>query len=131
MSVGTALVAMKTANSTLSTLVGTKFSPDVAPQNVTLPYITFQMISSPKDNAMGPNIVNHKPRVQMDCYAASAALRTALRTAVINAFYGQSGAWGGETIRSMVIDNEREDVQMLDTSTQAYHLAIDWLIQMA
>ncbi len=130
MSIQTALVAIKTANPTLNTLVGTRFSPDVMPQGVTLPAVTFQVISRPNSNSMGPNIVNYRPRVQMDGYASSSALRTTLRSAMVGAFYGYSGVIGGETIKSILIDNETEMVEQLDTQTQAYRISIDWIINL-
>lgn len=131
MSIQAALVAIKSANATLNTLVGTRFNPDVLPQGTTLPAVTFQVISRPNANAMGPLIVNSHPRVQMDGYAASSALRTTLRSALVGAFYGYSGSIGGETVKSMVIDNELEGVEMLDTQTQAYRITIDWMMDLA
>ena len=131
MSVATALVAIKTANATLNALVGTRFNPDVLPQGVALPAVRFQQISKPNSNAMGPRIVNYHPRVQMDGYAASPVLRSALRLAMVNAFYGYSGTIGGETIKSILIDNERDDVEMLDTNTQAFRVGIDFIVDMS
>lgn len=130
MSVQTALVAIKTANSTLNTLVSTRFHPDKMPQKVVFPAVCFQVISRPNTNAFGPAIANYRPRVQMDGYTTTSALRTALRTALVNAFYGYSGTIGGETIKSILIDNERETVEMFDTETEAYRISIDFRVDL-
>jgi hypothetical protein len=61
MSLQTALVAIKSANSTLNSLIGTRFSPDILPQEVTLPAVTFQIISRVPESAMTPVIVCHGP----------------------------------------------------------------------
>lgn len=132
MSIQTALVAIKTANSTLNTLIGTKFNPDVTPQGTGLPFVSFQVISRPNSSAMGPAIVNYHPRVQIDGYAATSALRTALRSALVGCFYGYSNSSiGGENIKSILIDNERESDEMLDTSTEAYRISIDFIVDLA
>lgn len=128
MSIQTALVAIKTANVTLNTLIGTRFYTDVAPQGTALPFVRFQVISRPNSAAMTPVIVNYHPRVQMDGYAASSALRTTLRTALVGAFYGYRGSIGGEVVKSILIDNEMETNEMLDTSTEAYRIMIDFVV---
>jgi len=127
-SIQTALVAIKTANSTLNTLISTRFHPDALPQGVTLPAVSFQVISRPNYNAMGPTLVDYHARVQMDGYASSSINRTTLRSAMVGAFYGFSGSAGGETIKAILIDNEGEDIEMLDTNTQAYRIRIDFTI---
>ncbi len=131
MSLQTAMVAIKTANTALNALIGTRFSPDTFTQEVTLPAVTFQIISRVPDHAMTPVMVNHHMRVQMDGYAATSVLRTALRTAIVSAFYGYSGSIGGEAIKSILIDSERESVEMLDTVAQAYRISIDFIVDMA
>lgn len=131
MSVQTALVAIKTANSTLNTLISTRFNPDVLPQNVTLPAVTFQVISRTREHAFQgrPHLSN--VRVQLDGYAATSALRTTLRSALIAAFLPTtrvSGSWGGETLFDIRFENEIEGTDMLDTQTQAYRITIDLIV---
>ena len=129
--VAAAVVAIKTANTALNTLIGTRFYPDAMPQGVTLPAVRYQVISLVTDDAMTPTIVNRKNRVQMDCYASTSVLRAALRAAVETAFYGYSGSIGGETVKSILIDNEREGIELLDSNTQAYRASIDFKVDLA
>lgn len=129
MSIQTALVAVKSANSVLNTLISTRFHPDVLPQGVTLPAVRFQVISRPKVYTFGviPNISH--PRIQMDGYAATDALRTTLATALRGAFDTYSStSVGGHAIQGMLILNEWEGVELLNTSTEAYRVSMDFVL---
>jgi hypothetical protein len=67
----------------------------------------------------------------MDGYAATSALRTTLRSAMVGAFYGYySTSIGGEFIKAILIDNEREGVEMIDTDMQAYRISIDFRVDL-
>ncbi len=132
MSVGTALVAIKSANSALNTLIGTRFYPDQLDQGSTFPAVRYQVISGTKDNAMTPVIANNRYRVQMDGYETTSVLRSALRVAMINAFYGYSSASiGGESVRSILIDNEMEMIEVISTQIIAYRVSIDFRVDLA
>jgi hypothetical protein len=132
MSIQTALVAIKTADSTLNTLIGAKLRPDAFERSDTVPMVKFQVISRPRPDyafAGRPHLSN--VRVQLDGYAATAALRAALRTALIGAFLPTTrvnGSYGGETILDIRIVNEREGIEMLDTSIEAYHISMDLIV---
>jgi hypothetical protein len=131
MSMQTAMVAIKTANAGLNALIATRFHPDMLPQEVVLPAIMFQLISRIPDHAMTPVMVNHHMRVQMDGYASTSADRTTLRSAMVSAFYGYSGSIGGESVKSILIDSERESIEQLDTEAECYRISIDFMVDMA
>ncbi len=132
MSIQTALVAIKTADSTLNTLIATRFHPDVLPQNVTLPALTFQVISRIRpDYAFQGRPELSNIRVQLDGYAATSVLRTTLRAALIGCFLPTTrvaGSYGGETILDIRIVNEREGLEQLDLETQAYRISFDLIV---
>lgn len=140
MSLQTALVAVKTANSTLNTLVGTRFHPDKLPQKTQgqtwaqyLPIVRFQVISRTRSYPFGRRASLSHARVQLDGYAATEAARTTLRAALISAFLPTtrvSGSYGGETLQDIRFDNEREGVDMLDTDTAAYRISIDTIVDL-
>ena len=123
MSLHTALVAIKTANSTLNTLIWTRFHPDILPQNVTLPAVTFQDISRTRDDTWGVALppLSH-PSVLMKGYAATSALRSTLASALRAAFTSAtSQTAGGHTVEGMTLENELSGgVELLGTSTEAY-----------
>lgn len=132
MSIQTMLVAVKTANATLNTLIGTRFHPDVLPQGVTLPCVRYQVISRPKVYTFGVVPQISHPRVQMDGYAATSVLRTTLATALRGAFdtYSSATAVGGHVVQGILIMNEWEGVEMLNTSTEAYRISMDFVIHL-
>lgn len=135
MSIGTALVAIKTANGTLNSLIGVKFYPDVLPQDVELPAVRFQEISrTTSDYTMSGRPQTATIRIQLDAYATSAALRTTLRAALNEAFLPDprvSGAWGGETLFDIRPDGGGSMVEMLGTLAQAYRQRFDLICDCA
>lgn len=129
MSVQTALVAIKTAHNGLNTLVGTRFHPDKWEQGSALPAIVFQVVDRVERSytfGVVPDILQY--RVQVDGYAATAALRTALTVQMRSAFNRTRGTYGGETIIDIRIEGERESVEMLDQQSQARRISMDLLI---
>jgi hypothetical protein len=123
MSIATALVAIKTANATLNTLIGTRFHPDALPQDVTLPAVCFQEVSRTRDYTFGVALppLSH-PVVMMKCYATTSVGRNALAAAVRAAFTSTtSQSVGGVTVDGMSIDNEFSGgVELLGTSAERY-----------
>lgn len=127
MSIQTALVAIKTANAALNALIGTRFHPDILPQGVVLPCVRFQVVTRPKVYTFGVVPQISHPRVQLDGYAATPALRTALATDIRGAFdmYSSSVAIGGHVIQGILILNEWEGVELVNTSIQAFRISMD------
>jgi hypothetical protein len=130
MSIGTALTAIKSANSALNTLIGVRFYPDAFPQEFDLPAVCYQVVSTLPSLAMTPVMVNNRYRVQLDGYAATPVLRSSLRNAMLNAFFGFSGTIGGEAVRSILIDTERMSVEQLNTEAEAYRVSMDFFVDL-
>jgi len=137
MSLQTALVAMKTANSTLNTLVGTRFHPDALPQAVTLPAIRFQEISKVPAYTYGLASPLWRIGVQMDGYVQSArsggtaGARATLETAIRGCFTQSSSLTiGGETLQGVYVDSEAEDIEMLDANSEADHVRTTLVVWM-
>lgn len=129
MSLQTALVAIKSANSALSTLIGTRFHPNKLEQGEILPAVRFQEISRTfPDYAFSgrPQLANI--RVQLDGYAMTQAQRTTLRTALIGCFLPTtrvSGSYGSETVLDIRIIDGDDGLEMLGTKTEAYRCRMD------
>lgn len=123
MSVAAALVAIKTGNSALNTLIGARFHPDAAPQNIPLPFVVFTGETRLREKTWGVALppLSHQT-VMMKCYAATSALRSSLAAAVLTAFCSTtSQAAGGVTVQGIEIDAQLSGgVEKLDTNTQAY-----------
>jgi len=122
-SLNTALVTMKTANSTLNSLISTRFHPNVAPQGVTLPCIVYDVPTRVREKYFGAPVprLSHAV-VVMKCYAATSVARSALAAAALAAFATYTPATVGSLdIDGIEIDNEVDGgVEMLDTNTEAY-----------
>ena len=131
MSLSSALVAIKSANSALNTLIGDRFNPNIRPQESASPSVRYTVISKTNANAMSPVIVNYRARVQMDCYASTSVNRSSLRSAVVTAFYGYAGVIGGETIRSILIDHELEGVESVGQVAEIFVSTIDFIVDFA
>jgi hypothetical protein len=52
----------------LTALVSTRIYPNVAPQNVTVPYITFRRVSSVRDSGFGTDLGTVTDRFQFDAF---------------------------------------------------------------
>lgn len=73
--VGEQLVAALTADATVSSLVASRIYPVTLPEGVTLPAITYQVVSDvPQNSTDGTTSTRLKQaRVQIDCYARAGA----------------------------------------------------------
>ena len=123
MSVAAALLAIKTADTPLNTLVSTRFTPDVASQGVTLPFVVFTCEARGRYKSWGVDLPPLSSQtVMMRCYAATSILRTTLVARVLAAFCTTtSQTIGGVTIQGIEIDNQMSGgIEQLGTNTQAY-----------
>lgn len=106
--------AMALANGGLSALISQRFYPVPAPQADTRPYITYQVISGPRDYTQdGPDGVTTF-RIQCRLYADDYTSGRALRDAFISAVGGlRQQDYGSPAIRiqACFIDNERDAYQ--------------------
>lgn len=124
MSIGTALVAIKSADSTLNALIGDRFHPNVLPQGVTLPAAWFQVDDVERFHTFGPSNAVYIATVSVNGFASSAADRTTLASALRGAFgtYGKNASIGGEAIEGIVIESEDDAVEMLGSNVEAYRV---------
>lgn len=129
MSLHSAILAIKDANTTLNALVGQRFSWDELKQGTALPCIRLQVVSRiDNDKVFNSNPTFSTARVQMDCYAATSIKRTALRDAVIGAFQGYSGTIDNEVIQRIRKASERETKDLINTNVEAYRISIDFMV---
>ena len=105
------LFSRLTAHAGLSALLSTRLYPLLAPQDATLPYATYQRISSPVLHTFARGAPATQARFQFDVYAASALsaqqVATQLRTALI-AMTGDTVTVHEVLIASSHSDYERE-----------------------
>lgn len=131
MSVQTALYAIRAADATLAALISTRLYPDVLPQEATLPAVRYQVIGRQRPYTFGNSLPSMATiRVQMDGYAGTSVNRSTLAAALRGAFNRAQGSYGGETVVDIRIENELEDIEMLNTNTEAYRIMLDMVINL-
>jgi len=88
MSIESDLVSHLLADAAVSALVGIKIYPMKAPQNVTNPYITYQVISDNSNQCIGGEVYQNDTRFQVDCWSTKYSEVKAIKEAVISALIG-------------------------------------------
>ena len=82
MSIELDLVAKLKANTTLSGLVGARIYPLTAPQNVVIPYVTYQVINGRDMQCLSGNTYQEDIRIQIDCWSLSYGQVISIKDAV-------------------------------------------------
>ena len=82
--------------------------PVVLPQNVTLPAETFQIISAPREHAMGTDPGTVHARVQVDIYDSTYLGTVSGGKHVRTAMSRYTGTPADVTVHAVFVDNERE-----------------------
>ena len=106
MSVGKAIYARLVAHAGTTALVGTRVYPLRLPQGPTYPAIRYQVISAPREHAMGADTGTVHARVQVDCWATTYAGAKALAAQVILALSRWGGTSGGVVVEHVFLENE-------------------------
>jgi hypothetical protein len=131
----TTLVAMLEAQAAVTALVDSgeaaRIYPEKLPQNGTLPAITYQIVSGPRDYTQdGPDRVVTF-RIQLDIYGATAAAAIALRDAIESSISGKHNVRFGSPsvkVQGVFINNERSryDAQLdVDPAGGPYRKILD------
>lgn len=80
-----ALYTRLTGHAGTAALVGTRVYPNVLPQGVTFPCVSYRRVSGVREHAMGADPQNVESTVQVDCWATTYAGVKALYTQVFQA----------------------------------------------
>ena len=82
------LVAHLKADTTLSTLLGGRIYPLVAPQNVVKPYATYRVIGNKGNQCLQGGIYQKDKRFQLDCWSLTYSNVKAIEEAVTKRLEG-------------------------------------------
>lgn len=104
-----ALVTRVTSGVAVAALIGTRMYPLVVPQDVALPAIAYQRISSKPIMAHGGPVGLTRARVQLTLVGRSYAEVKELADAVRARLNGLRGTVGGVMIEAIILDNEADD----------------------
>lgn len=125
MSLLTDLRSFLLADSTISSLIGSRFYPGELPQDATLPAIVYSTISGYRPQSQeGPSGIV-RLRIQIDCWAETYAGAEALAEAVRLRLNGYRGSAGSGEIKGAFFDSERD---LSDSETDRKARSVDYMI---
>ena len=112
MSIETDLYSTLTNDAGVSALVSNRVYPAPAPEGVTFPYCTYQLISGERVTTL-PGVGDAKrKRMQVSCHGATYSSAKAVADAVYSAFEGDG-----------YLESEFD---LYDSQTQVHTIAVDW-----
>jgi len=125
---GKAVYAILSAAAGVTALASTRIYPVRAPQNTTLPYVTYTVVSvNPTDTKDRPSHLD-TVRMQIDCwattYAGAEALHAAIRTA-IDAYQINATA-GGVVVNGIKYETEND---AFEDEVDIYRKSADYMIR--
>jgi hypothetical protein len=121
MSLEAAVVARAVAHTGLNDLIAGRIYADVAPQEPTVPYLTFQVISAQRQRTFGKRAQLVRARVQIDAYEDNKDDLITLVTEVIDAF--DNVTFG--IVTDCSLEDERSLTELLGAEGQLYRHSID------
>lgn len=77
-------------------------------QGATLPAITYQRISGPREYMLSGPTGRVRPRFQVDCWAGSYSIVKDLASKVRSALNGLNGSMGDDTVHGIELESERD-----------------------
>lgn len=106
--IGKAIFARLGAVSAVTSLIATRVYAFPAPADVTRPYVTYQMISNPRERTIDGVTGLTRARMQLDCWAATPAEAEDVAAAVRQALEGFAGTAGGVTVKYARSEDEAD-----------------------
>lgn len=125
MTIESVLYTRLTTHAGLSALTALRVYPNVLPQNVSYPAISFRRVSSERPSAMGSDIGLVRARFQFDVWAESYDLAPGARTSaeqVRLALQRWSDA-GPPVVQEVFFLN---DLDLFEPQTALHHVALDF-----
>lgn len=120
------LQAFLVANAGILAIVSNRVHPLKLPQEPTLPALTFQEISKPREYSHSGDSSLANPSYQITAWATTKRGAAVLGKAVRNALSGYSGAMGDTTVYSSFVQNE---IDRYEAETGLYNKVQDFLFR--
>jgi len=119
-----------TSSSGNAAYCGSRVYPHNLPQNPILPSETYQVISAPREHAMGIDPGTVHARVQVDIYDSTYLGTVSGGKRVRDALSRWSGTATGVTVHDVFIDNERDAFveQLVGGDRTAWRRSLDFII---
>lgn len=120
MSIESVIYDRATGHAGLSALVSTRVYPNVAPQNVTVPFVTYRRVSAVRPSGFGSDVGIVEARFQFDMYATTYSGARAVAEQVRAAFQRWTNS-SGTVVYETRIENELES---FDAEPALLHRAV-------
>ena len=117
----------------LTALVGTRIYPNIAPQSVQSPFVTYSRISTTRESAMGADTGLVHVRVQVDCWAAAGpnddgyADVKAVAAQVRAALQRYDATVGSVVIQDIMLDSEQDLFDAADP-VRYHRTSLDFMV---
>ncbi len=125
MTINNAIFSRLTGFAGLSALVSARIYPVNAPQDASMPYVTYQRISNFKIGLLGTDTDISEPRYQIDVYSASYVSCRDVADQVVLAMQRWQGIEAGVTVLDTTIEN---DSDLYDNELLTYNSSVDVII---
>lgn len=112
-------------DSTVAALIGTRFYPDLLPQNAQFPAVSYNLVSETYGHVMrGPNVVS-SARVQIDSWAETKEEAEAVSSAIHARLDAYQGAMGTSVVQGVFAADGRD---WIEPSEAIYRRSRDYII---
>lgn len=128
-SIEQSLVALLLGESTITTKIGNRLTPDLIPQAATLPALAYQRVATDRDSTLvGTNNLT-TPTIQLTIWSRSAVERSAIKQAIVNFVRRLNREWrSGERSRyvadvrfgAILVSSEVDDHEQDSNVYQAF-----------
>ena len=108
---GNAVLFTLTNNAGVNTIISGRVYRVRLPQEVTLPAVTFQLVSSIPQMIHGEATKNFINRYQVDCWATGGDAVSALRDAVVAAMDNIQGTISGVNVLRILFEGDRDNYE--------------------
>jgi len=130
MAIETALYSILSSDSGVSAIISTRIYPRIVPQLASLPALSYQQISGPREHTMSGPAGMVKSRWQINCVVESYSALRALADAVRKALDCYSGTASSTKIDVGFLDNENDGFDSIHDvkSSKRYTKILDFII---
>lgn len=112
----------------VTALISTRVYPVKLPQSATLPAVTYQRVSTIRENAMGADPGVARTRLQVTSAATSYSALKGVTEAVRAALQRYSGTIGGVVVLDVFLDNETDLFGEEENDAGVYLTAQDFIV---
>lgn len=127
MSIEAAIFSLLTTDSSVSSLVGTRLYPLLAPQDAATPFIVYQRVSASRWTSLeGPSGMA-QPRIQIDAYTSTYAAAKTLATAIREKLSGYRGTVAGTRIGGITLITDQDLIEN-EKDPKLYRVSMDFMV---